>query len=125
MYEVGAVGHFHASHALRGNFGPAGQRHDHDYRVEAAAFGHELRTDGTLFDITLLQRALQDAARELDGHHLNDVEPFVEDNPTAEVVAHHIWDRISNALEGHGLSTLQVRLWESPEAYAAVTDQLL
>jgi 6-pyruvoyltetrahydropterin/6-carboxytetrahydropterin synthase len=119
VFEVGIVVEFDASHLLRGDFGPASQRHEHRYRVEVAARGERLQPDGTLFDITRLQDALRAALSVLDQRHLNDLTAFRELNPTAEVVAQHLFQQIAPTLAATGVGRLAVRVWESPEAYAA------
>src|SRR5215207_9088830 len=116
MYEVGIVGHFDASHALRGDFGPASHAHSHTYRVEVTARGERLQPDGTLFDITRLQAELQRVLTSLERQNLNDVADLAEPNPTAEVVARFIFDQIQPSVTGYAL---YVRVWESPEAFAA------
>ena len=57
-FEVGVSGTFHATHALRGDFGPAREPHAHDYRVDVAVRGDVLREDGTLCDIVALRELL-------------------------------------------------------------------
>ena len=123
-YEVGVVGHFQAQHHLVGNFGPASEPHAHDYRVDASVTGDDLRADGTLFDITLLQSALRETLGQLDGRDLNEIEPLATPNPTAELVAHYVFERVSPALRGRGLVSLRVRVWESDDAYASYSRAL-
>jgi 6-pyruvoyltetrahydropterin/6-carboxytetrahydropterin synthase len=123
-FEVGVVAQFTAQHHLVGDFGPASQPHEHAYRVEAAVFGEGLRADGTLFDITHLQQALAATLARIDGRDLNATPPFVDRNPTAEVVAQYFFDCLVPALSGQGLRRLQTRVWESPEAFASYTGDL-
>ena len=120
-FEVGVIAEFHATHALRGDFGPASQPHAHAYRVEATARGARLRADGTLFDITRLQSALAAAIDRLDQRDLNTLEGLAEPNSTAEMVAYWLFGQVAPALAGQGVETLQVRVWESPEAFASYT----
>jgi 6-pyruvoyltetrahydropterin/6-carboxytetrahydropterin synthase len=120
-FEVGVVAHFTARHRLFGDFGPASEPHEHAYTVEAAVRGDELRNDGTLVDIVLLQDALRMTTNDLDGRDLNEVAGLSDANTTAEVVARFVFDRIVTALRGKGLRSLQMRVWESPEAYASYT----
>ena len=119
MFEVGVVGSFEAAHALRGDFGPATRRHGHTYRVEAAVRGERLRPDGTLFDITLLQDALQAATAALHYQELDTLPQLAGRNTTAEVVAQHLFEQVAAKLRASGMASLVVRVWESPRAYAA------
>ena len=123
-FEVGVVGSFRARHHLVGDFGPASQPHEHEYRVEASVRGPNLQPDGTLFDITLLQDALAAGVGDLDGRNLNDLLGLGEPNPTAEVVARYLFRRVAPALAHTGLRTLSVRVWESEAAYAAYAGEL-
>jgi len=123
-FEVGVVAHFTASHHLVGDFGPASLPHAHDYRVEVSASGEDLRGDGTLFDITRLQQALAQVIAGLDGRNLNEAAATSTPNPTAEIVARYVFDHVAVALSGQGLTRLQTRIWESPEAYATYSGDL-
>ena len=118
MFEIGIVAAFEATHHLRGDFGPASQPHSHQYRVEVTAHGDQLQPDGTLFDITRLQSALSQALAPLEQQNLNELPGLAEPNPTAEVVARYLHDQIQPAVSGF---VLQVRVWESPEAFATYT----
>ena len=123
-FEVGVVGHFTAQHHLVGDFGPASLPHSHDYRVEASVTGLALRPDGTLFDITILQNALSAVITELREGDLNEIPALADPNPTAEVVARFFFKRLKTMLSHEGLRTLEIRVWESPDAYASYTDEL-
>lgn len=119
MFEVGVVAQFEAAHRLRGNFGPATRAHGHTYRVEATVRGSALRDDGTLFDITVLQDAVQDVVAALHYRDLDEIAALEGRNTTAEVMALYLSEQIAPRLHGQGLGSLTVRLWESPQAYAS------
>jgi 6-pyruvoyltetrahydropterin/6-carboxytetrahydropterin synthase len=116
MFEVGIVAEFEATHHLRGDFGPASQPHGHTYRVEVTARGDRLQPDGTLFDIARLQDALRSVIASLEQRDLNDLPELAEPNPSAEVVARYLHDRLRGSVIGFDL---HVRVWESPHAFAA------
>ncbi|HYY88718.1 MAG TPA: 6-carboxytetrahydropterin synthase [Chloroflexota bacterium] len=119
MFEVAVVGQFEAAHRLRGDFGPATHRHGHTYRVEVTARGPTLHPDGTLLDITRLQDALREVAGALHYRDLEEVAELAELNTTVETLAHYLFERIAERLGEQGLSSLRVRLWESPTASAS------
>lgn len=119
MFEVGIVAHFEAAHRLLGDFGPASGLHGHTYRVEVAVRGERVQDDGTLCDITLVQRAVDRVLTMLHYRNLTELELFEGRNTTAEVVAQTLFEKIAPDLKGKGLSSLCVRVWESPHAYAA------
>ena len=118
-FEVGVVAQFEAAHALRGDFGPATRRHGHTYRVEVAVRGPALKPDGTLCDIGLLQEALKAVTDRLHYRDLDELPEFAGRNTTAEAVARHFFEAVAPRLAGQDVDTLHVRVWESPQAYAA------
>jgi len=125
MFEVGVRAGFEATHRLRGDFGSATQRHGHAYRVEAAVRGPALSEDGTLVDVGLLRRLLDEAVGPLHGRGLDTLEVFQGQNTTAEVVAHHLFEVLRTGLLRAGsaiaerASSLRVTVWESPEVFAS------
>jgi 6-pyruvoyltetrahydropterin/6-carboxytetrahydropterin synthase len=78
--------------------------HGHSYRVEVHVDG-EVGTDtGWVMDFGDLAVAFQPLREQLDHHYLNEV-PGLE-NPTSEILARWIWDRLAGKLP---LSAVQVR----------------
>jgi 6-pyruvoyltetrahydropterin/6-carboxytetrahydropterin synthase len=124
-FEVGVVAHFGARHHLVGDFGPASAVHEHAYTVQIGARGQHLRADGTLFDITRLQVALNAVLADLEGRDLNELPALAAPNPTAEVVARYFVERVATQLSAQGLTELEARVWESPEAYGSYTGALV
>jgi 6-pyruvoyltetrahydropterin/6-carboxytetrahydropterin synthase len=125
MYEVGVVAHFEAEHSLAGDFGPATRQHEHTYRVEAVVTGPTLSADGTLFDISILQRAVEEITTGLHYQDLNELPAFQQRNSTAEVVAEFVFGQIAPTLRDRGLAALQVRVWESPGAFGGYEGSLM
>jgi 6-pyruvoyltetrahydropterin/6-carboxytetrahydropterin synthase len=119
MFEVGIVAQFEAAHRLHGDFGPAARLHGHTYRVEVAVRGESLQEDGTLCDIILVQQAVERVLKTVDYRDLTELKLFEGRNTTAEVVAQVLFEQITPELKGKGLSSVSVRVWESPQAYAA------
>ncbi len=124
MYEVYVAAQFEAAHRLVGDFGPATRPHGHTYRMEVIVRGECLMDDGTLYDIGLLHPAVEELAASLHYRDLNDVPGLADVNTTAEAVARYCWDELAPPLRGQGLDSLTVRIWESPQVYAAREDLL-
>ena len=124
MYEIGIVAQFEAAHRLTGDFGPATRMHGHTYRLEVSVRGERLRDDGTLYDIAALQGEVDALVATLHYRDLAEVAGLAGVNTTAEAVARHCWETLAARLRGEGLSSLLVRVWESPRAYAARDDSL-
>ncbi len=124
MFEIGIVTGFEAAHRLRGDFGPAARLHGHTYRVEIVVRGPSLRSDGTLYDIGVLQQAAREVVTDLDYQNLDELLSFAGRNSTAETIAHYFYERISPLLRASELTTLAVRVWESPDAFAGCEGDL-
>jgi 6-pyruvoyltetrahydropterin/6-carboxytetrahydropterin synthase len=58
-------------------------------------------------------------AASLDYRDLNEVPGLAQVNTTAEALADFCWGRLAPSLRDRGLDSLVVRIWESPDAYAA------
>jgi 6-pyruvoyltetrahydropterin/6-carboxytetrahydropterin synthase len=78
--------------------------HGHSYRVEVHIRGEVGADTGWVMDFGDLAMAFQPLREQLDHHYLNEV-PGLE-NPTSEILARWIWDRLAGALP---LSAVQVR----------------
>jgi 6-pyruvoyltetrahydropterin/6-carboxytetrahydropterin synthase len=62
---------------------------------------------------------VDDLASSLHYRDLNEVQGLEDANTTAEAVADYCWERLAPPLRDGGLDSLCVRLWESPQVYAA------
>lgn len=124
MYEIYVSAQFEAAHRLVGDFGPATRTHGHTYRMEVIVRGERLKGDGTLYDIGRLRPAVDGLAASLHYRDLNEVPDLVDVNTTAEAVASYCWEKLAPDLRGRELDSLVVRIWESPQVYAAREDPL-
>lgn len=78
--------------------------HGHSYRVEVHVAGDIDPTTGWFMDFAELKSAFKPLHDELDHYYLNEI-PGLE-NPTSEVLARWIWDRLIDQLP---LSAIMVR----------------
>ena len=124
MYEIYVAARFEAAHRLVGGFGPAARTHGHTYRMEVIVRGQHLGDDGTLYDIGELCQAVKALASSMHYRNLDEVPGLAEVNTTAEAVATFCWDKLAQTLRDKDLDSLTVRIWESPDAYAAREDAL-
>ena len=124
MYEIGVMAQFEAAHRLVGDFGPATRLHGHTYRLEVIVRGERLHADGALYNIGALREAVDALAASLHYRDLSEVPGLAGINTTAEAVAHHCWETLAPPLRGT-LASLLVRVWESPQVYAARDDALV
>ena len=124
MYEVYVAAQFEAAHRLVGDFGPATRTHGHTYRMEVIVRGESLSDDGILYDIGELRSAVEDLAASLHYRDLNELPDLTGVNTTAEAVAGYCWEKLAPPLREGNLDSLTVRIWESPQVYAAREDSL-
>ena len=124
MYEIYVAALFEAAHRLVGDFGPATRTHGHTYRMEVIVRGESLSEENILYDVGELRSAVEDLAASLDYRDLNEVPDLAGVNTTAEALADYCWERLAPPLRAHGLDSLTVRIWESPQVYAAREDGL-
>ena len=70
--------------------------HGHSFKVEVAIFGDVNPETGWLIDFGELYEIWRPLHEKLDHHYLNEI-PGLE-NPTSEVLARWIWDRLRREL---------------------------
>jgi 6-pyruvoyltetrahydropterin/6-carboxytetrahydropterin synthase len=122
-YEVGTAAPLRAVHRLPWMTGPEGEPHAHDYRVQLTVRRAALDERGMVCDLDLLDAALGDLVKRLDGQ---DLDAIVEDAEavTVEVLARWLHGRLRDPVRSAGGEWLGVRVWESPEAYGAYRGQV-
>jgi 6-pyruvoyltetrahydropterin/6-carboxytetrahydropterin synthase len=117
MFQISVAREFCAAHALviRGLREPV---HGHNFHLTVTLQGDRLDADGLLLDFHALERLLDEILHPLTNADLNAAPGLA--NPTAELVAKHIADRVVAGLPaiapaGAPLPRLaSVRLTEAP-----------
>ena len=122
-FTVGVVREFIASHFLfGGDWGRENQLHAHHYRLETIFAGDELDRHGSLLDIAIVKRHLDDLVARFRDQRLNDLPELAGRNPGLEpfarVRAEGLARTLVPALPPGTLTSLTVKLWENEEAYA-------
>ena len=115
-FEVGTEIGFRSSHVMPGNEGPEGVLHEHEYRVEVVVSKEALDDKGMVCDLDVLDAALADLRKEVEGRDLEVIRPPESAAVTVEVFAQWAHGRLARALVGEG-GTLAVRVWESDVAF--------
>lgn len=111
---------FEAAHQLPWHPGKCRDLHGHSYRLEVTVEG-PITDQGIVIDFADVRAVVERSViRDLDHRYLNDV----LDNPTAELIAHHIWKTIEAADDpGLGAGRLvRLRLWETPDSFVEVEE---
>ena len=103
---------FEAAHFLPMHPGKCRDVHGHSYRIEVTVVG-DIQENGMVIDFddlrTIVKREIVD---NWDHKLLND---FL-DNPTAELLAHHAFEK----LMATGVGLHSVRLWETRDSFVEV-----
>ncbi|KRB47083.1 6-carboxytetrahydropterin synthase QueD [Terrabacter sp. Root181] len=79
--------------------------HGHSYRVQVHVTGNVGAQTGWVQDFGDIKAAFKPLEDQLDHHYLNEIGGL--ENPTSEVLARWIWDRLIDHVDG--LSAVQVR----------------
>jgi 6-pyruvoyltetrahydropterin/6-carboxytetrahydropterin synthase len=72
--------------------------HGHSFRIEIHVSGEIDPAMGWVMDFADLKQAFAPLYDQLDHHYLNDIEGL--ENPTSEVLARWIWQRLEKRLQG-------------------------
>ncbi len=98
---------FEAAHRLPAV--PAGHKcgrlHGHSFRCEIHVRGEVDPHRGWIMDFADIKCAMKPVVAQLDHYYLNEIDGL--DNPTSEVLARWIWERLEGTLRG--LSQITVR----------------
>ncbi|MGH9468602.1 MAG: 6-carboxytetrahydropterin synthase QueD [Terriglobales bacterium] len=98
MFSITVEETFSSGHALRGYRGKCENPHGHNYRVRVQLEGPELNSIGLLYDFRELKSFLRRETEQWDHQYLNDLEPFREQNPSAENMARILFERLEQSL---------------------------
>ena len=117
MYEIEVKVAFEAAHLIRGYAGKCARLHGHNWEVTAIVRGAELDELGMLIDFKILKSELKKVLDEFDHRFLNELEPFITENPTAENLARKVFERLSTAEVFNGTTKLHgIKVCESPNS---------
>lgn len=121
-YCIKVTTEFSAAHTLKGYDGACRKMHGHNWKVEVEVIATELDEIDMGIDFKAVRKAAKEVAGELDHCYLNDLPPFTENNPTAENIAAHFYQRLSRQLNGQSVRVEAVTLWETDRACVRYTE---
>lgn len=125
MYEVTVEDSFAAGHYLRNYKGKCENPHGHNYKVRVTLRGGELDKAGLLLDFKDLKDVMKHVIERLDHQMLNDVEPFIELNPSAENLAKYFYDQTNarlRTLTNGRVAVQHVTIWETDTTTARYSE---
>ena len=116
MYEVTVEDSFAAGHYLRNYKGKCENPHGHNYKVRVTLAGAVLDNAGLLLDFKLLKQVMRPVIDRIDHQMLNDLDPFITLNPSAENIAKYFFDQTNLQLDGMTQGRVRVKdctIWET------------
>ena len=126
MRKITITSHFSfdAAHYLPGHEGKCQNLHGHTYKLEVTIGRDSLieggSSDGMVMDFGALKPIVHKLIIDpLDHHCLNELLPY---RPTAENMVNHFFDVLEPAFAGFGVQLVGLRLWETPDSYAEVSE---
>lgn len=120
QYRVGVNRSLVARHYLvGGDFGPEGELHSHEYRIEVVVEGDGLDRQGFLVDITKLKDELGRLVDYFENRTLNELPEFRGVNPGCEAFARVMAESLRASLGPGLVMALTVKIWENEEAWAS------
>lgn len=120
MYSVGVSDHIMIAHSLpRPTFGPAQGLHGATYVVEVSFQRRELDEDNVVIDIGKATGELSATLEGLRYRNLDEHPDFAGQLTTTEALARYIADRLAGTDLVEGLTSLEVTLRETPNAWAS------
>ncbi|MCK5160110.1 MAG: 6-carboxytetrahydropterin synthase [Candidatus Aureabacteria bacterium] len=115
MYGVSVEGSFSAAHSVDIGCGKFEDMHGHNWKVLVTVEALGLNSNGMIIDFNVVKAALDETLCILDHKNLNEIDFFVENNPTSENISKFLHDSIDEKLrpESKNLVLSEVRVWET------------
>ncbi len=114
MYEVDIERSFSAAHCLRGYQGNCSNLHGHNWTVQVYVRAEKLDEVGISVDFRKLKDETEQLLDEFDHTNISELKYFKDSNPTSELIAKVIFDKMSEKLNDNRVKVHRVRVCESP-----------
>lgn len=115
MYTILVKDKFSSAHNLRNYNGKCENVHGHTFEVELLLELEKLNNIGISIDFKDVKNVLKAELDKLDHYYLNQIDPFDKINPSAENIAHFLYNKIKIKLP----ELKEVFVWESENARAS------
>jgi 6-pyruvoyltetrahydropterin/6-carboxytetrahydropterin synthase len=114
MFEIDITRDFSAAHRLSGYQGNCSNLHGHNWTVMAVVQANELDEIGIALDFKKLKKTLDAILDEFDHANLSDLPYFKHQNPTSEILAKTIFEKLAEQMDDDIIKVARVRVCESP-----------
>ena len=122
MFKLVVKKEFSSAHILHGHPGNCKRMHGHNWTVEAKVEGNNTNNIGMVIDFKDIKKNLADIVSKLDHRFLNEIEPFTENNPTAENISKYIYKELSKNINTDNIKVRQIKLWETDRSAVIYTE---
>lgn len=113
MFILSIIDNFSAAHRLVGYQGECASLHGHNWKVKVDVECEKLQPIGLAIDFKELKEKFRQVLAEFDHAYLNELEIFEGENPTSELLAKIIFEKMSALLRGQESRVKEVEIWES------------
>jgi 6-pyruvoyltetrahydropterin/6-carboxytetrahydropterin synthase len=122
MYEVVITAPFVAAHRLRLEDGTLEPLHGHNWKTEVRLQGRDLDRIEVLIDFLEVKAKVQKLLKEIDYTFLNENPIFQNRNPSAEIVAHWMFQRLKEEVLHPVAKVAKVTVWETEDCAASYSE---
>ena len=122
MFKLIVKKEFSSAHILNGHPGNCKRMHGHNWLVEAEVQGDNTNEIGMVIDFKDIKNNLKEIISNLDHQFLNDLEPFINENPTAENISKYIYKELSNNINTDNIKVSKIKLWETNNSAVTYTE---
>ncbi|MCP5468213.1 MAG: 6-carboxytetrahydropterin synthase [Deltaproteobacteria bacterium] len=119
MFEVIITQGFVAAHQLVLYDQSLEPLHGHNWKMEVRLQGKDLDQIEVLIDFLEVKEKVQNILKKLDYTFLNENSHFKDRNPSAEIVAHWIFQQVKSAIQHPVARVSKVTVWETDDCAAS------
>ena len=119
MYEVKINTTFSAAHQLRGYDGQYENLHGHNWGATVLVEARELDSMGVGIDFIVLKKKVEAILSKLDYQNINEIPPFDKLNPSAENIAHWVFQALKADIGSDMVKVKRVEIREMADCGAA------
>lgn len=122
MYEVVITAPFVAAHRLTLYDGSLEPLHGHNWKTEVRLQGKDLDQIAVLIDFLEVKAKVQKLLKEIDYTFLNENPALESRNPSAEIVAHWIFQKLKAEISHPVARVAKVTVWETDDCAASYSE---
>lgn len=118
MYELKIITKFAGAHNLRNFHGKCEDLHGHNWKIEIFVTSDHLDEADLVMDFGEIKQYTAEVIDMLDHKYLNELDFFIENNPSSENIARFIFDNLQGKINQGPAKLSKVSAWESDTSCA-------